>query len=420
MRMMLVGAGAVGESMLKILKWRDPKGEWLSYVLVGDYDASRAQEVVDLLADERFSYAQINATDKEQMKDLIQEHKIDFVMDAAPPFASNYIFDAAYEAGANYANMGTWSVPMEGPAYGLGIENSYTEPMTKYNFDRHEQWKKKGQMAVICLGIDPGVVNVFAKYAATHLFDVMTEAHVKDGGNLSVPGADPDAIQFGFNVWTVLDEVMNPNVEYDQEKGGLIVEKAFAGQETFLMPDGVGENTLVKVEHEEVVTFARFLKQYGLKKATFKISLDDNLITALKVIDHLGLRSLKPVQVGNVKVVPRDVVAACAPQPKDIGTEMIGEMLVGVHCIGEKDGARKEYFLYQNFDNQASMARWGSQAVVAQTGFGAALAIELIGREIWKEAGVFSPEYFDPEPYLKLMDETGYEWHVMELPVKEK
>ena len=186
------------------------------------------------------------------------------------------------------------------------------------------------------------------------------------------------------------------------------------------MPEGVGKNTLVKVEHEEVVTFARFLKQYGLKKATFKISLDDNLITALKVIDHLDLRSLKPVQVGNVKVVPRDVVAACAPQPKDIGTEMIGEMLVGVHCIGEKDGARKEYFLYQNFDNQASMARWGSQAVVAQTGFGAALAIELIGREIWKEAGVSSPEYFDPEPYLKLMDETGYEWHVMELPVKEK
>lgn len=418
--MMLVGAGAVGESMLKILKWRDPKGEWLSYVLVGDYDLSRAEAVVGLLADERFSAVQINATDKEQMKSLIREHKIDFVMDAAPPFASNYIFDAAYEAGANYANMGTWSVPMEEPAYGLGIENSYTEPMTKYNFDRHEQWKEKGQMAVICLGIDPGVVNVFAKYAATHLFDVMTEAHVKDGGNLSVPGADPDAIQFGFNVWTVLDEVMNPNVEYDQEKGGLIVEKAFAGQETFQMPDGVGENTLVKVEHEEVVTFARYLAQYGLKKATFKISLDDNLITALKVIDHLGLRSLKPVQVGNVKVVPRDVVAACAPQPKDIGTEMIGEMLVGVHCIGEKDGVRKEYFLYQNFDNQASMARWGSQAVVAQTGFGAALAIELIGREIWKEAGVFSPEYFDPEPYLKLMDETGYEWHVMELPVKEK
>ncbi len=52
---MLVGAGAVGESMLKILKWRDPEGNWLSYVLVGDYDLCRAEEVAGLLADERFS-----------------------------------------------------------------------------------------------------------------------------------------------------------------------------------------------------------------------------------------------------------------------------------------------------------------------------------------------------------------------------
>ena len=422
MRMMLTGAGAVGECILKMLEKRDPKGEWLSYVLLADFDLKRADEVKSHLEQERkyregtqYETAQVDARDREALTALMRGHQIDFVMDAASPFVSNFIFDAAFEAGADYASMGTWSVPKDHPEFGKGFEGAYLEPMTKYNFDRHEAWKEKGQMACICLGIDPGVVNVFAKYAATHLFDVMTEAHVKDGGNLSVPGADPDAIQFGFNVWTVLDEVMNPNVEYDQEKGGLIVEKAFAGQETFQMPDGVGENTLVKVEHEEVVTFARYLAQYGLKKATFKISLDDNLITALKVIDHLGLRSLKPVQVGNVKVVPRDVVAACAPQPKDIGTEMIGEMLVGVHCIGEKDGVRKEYFLYQNFDNQASMEQWGSQAVVAQTGFGAALAIELIGRGIWKDTGVFSPEYFDPEPYLKLMDETGYEWHVMEL-----
>ena len=107
------------------------------------------------------------------------------------------LFDAAYEAGANYANMGTWSVPMEEPAYGLGIENSYTEPMTKYNFDRHEQWKKKGQMAVICLGIDPGVVNVFAKYAATHLFDDRGPCQRRRQSFCagSRPGCDPVWIQ---------------------------------------------------------------------------------------------------------------------------------------------------------------------------------------------------------------------------------
>lgn len=381
MRIMLVGAGAVGESILKVMQWRDSKGEWLKSVLVCDYDLKRAEEVVAMMkGDTRFEASKIDATNTEEMAELIREHKIDFVMDAAPPFASNMIFDAAFKTGADYGSMGTWSVPMEDPAYGLGIENSYTEPMTKYNFDRHEAWKKQGNMAVICMGIDPGVVNVFAKYAATEL----------------------------------LDEVMNPNVEYDEEKGGFIVEKAFAGQEVYEMPEGVGANTLVKVEHEEVVTMARYLKQYGLKKATFKISLDENLITALKVLDKLGLRSIKPVQVGDVSVVPRDVVAACAPQPKDIGDEMTGKMLVGVHCVGKKDGKKKEYFLYQPFDNQESIERWGTQAVTAQTGFGAALALELIGRGIWKEAGVYAPEFFDPKPYLDLMKESGYKYGIIE------
>lgn len=427
MRMMLVGAGAVGESILKVLQWRDKDRTWLSYVLICDYDLQRAQEVAEMLnKDEdkefsdtgslqRFEAARINGTDTAGMVKLIKEHRIDFVMDAAPPFASNMIFDAAFQTGADYGNMGTWSVPMDHPAYGLGIENSYKEPMTKYNFDRHEAWKEKGNMALICMGIDPGVVNVFAKYAATELLDEITEVHVKDGGNLGIPTAGPDDITFGFNVWTVLDEVMNPNVEYDEEKGGFFVEKAFAGKEIFQMPENVGKNTLVKVEHEEVVTLVRYLKQYGLKKASFKISLDDNLITALKVLDKLGLRSLHPVQVGDVTVRPRDVVAACAPQPKDIGEEMNGMMLVGVHCIGKKDGKKKEYFIYQPFDNQESMKKWHNQAVTAQTGFGAALSIELIGRGIWKEAGVYSPEYFDPKPYLAFMEESGFTYKIIEL-----
>ena len=450
MRMMLVGAGAVGESILKVLQFRDKKREWLEFVLVCDYDEKCARETAELLnvremaellnvrertellnarertkeeaptvgnagGDvERFVSERVDATDKKALCDLIRSYSIDFVMDAAPPFASNYIFDAAYETGADYGNMGTWSVPMDEPSYGLGIENSYIEPMTKYNFDRHDAWREKGNMALICMGIDPGVVNVFAKYAAVELFDEITEIHVKDGGNLSVPASDEDDIMFGFNVWTVLDEVMNPNVEFDMERGGFIVEPAFAGREVFDMPEGVGKNTLVKVEHEEVVTLARYLRQYGLKRATFKICLDENLITALKVLDKLGLRSIHPVQVGDVQVIPRDVVAACAPQPKEIGDEMQGMMLVGVHCIGKKDGTDKEIFMYQPFDNHRSMARWHEQAVTAQTGFGAALFIELIGRGIWKEAGVFSPEYFDPHPYLALMEESGFEYKIME------
>ena len=420
MRMMLTGAGAVGECILKMLEKRDPKGEWLSYVLLADFDLKRADEVKSHLEQERkyregtqYKTAQVDARDREALTALMREHRIDFVMDAASPFVSNFIFDAAFEAGADYASMGTWSVPKGHPEFGKGFEGAYLEPMTKYNFDRHEAWKEKGQMACICLGIDPGVVNVFAKYAAEYLFDELLEVHVKDGGNLTPPESEKDEIIFGFNVWTVLDEVMNPNAEWSRE-GGFLIEDAFAGEEDFRMPDPFGVNHLVKVEHEEVVTMPRYLEKYGLQKASFKIALDDNLLNALKVLDKLGLRNIHPVQVGDVKVVPRDVVAACAPQPKDIGEDMTGGMCVGVDCIGIKDGEKKEYFIYQPFDNQEALRDFGLQAVVAQTGFGAALAIELIGRGIWKEAGVFSPEYFPSRPYMDLMEEAGLAYQIQE------
>ncbi|MDR1733777.1 MAG: saccharopine dehydrogenase NADP-binding domain-containing protein [Oscillospiraceae bacterium] len=419
MKLMLVGAGAVGECILKVLKYRDPEAKWLEEVLVCDYSLARAEEVVAMLGgDARFTAAQLNALDFDAVLKTAKDFGATFMMDGAPPFACDTIFDAAFAAGADYGNMGTWSEPLKNPAYGVGIENSYNPVMTSHNFDNHEKWREAGRLAVICMGIDPGVVDVFAKYAATELFDELHEIHVKDGGNLGDPNAGPDDIVFGFSVWTVLDEVMNPNVEYDESRGGFIVEPAFAGEEVWEMPEGVGPQTMVKVEHEETVIMPRYLKQYGLKRCSFKIGVDDNLRNALKVIDKLGLRSLEPVKVNGVDVVPRDVVAACAPPPQTLGAELEGMMLVGIHVKGVKDGIAKEYFIYQPFPNDQSMERWGAQAVVAQTGFGAALSIELIGRGIWKDAGVYSNEYFDPKPYLDLMDESGFEWKVIELTPK--
>lgn len=428
MRMMLVGAGAVGEGILKVLKMRDPEAQWLAYVLVADFDFCRSQSLVKNL--EQFSpksgashargctyqAVQVDARCVRDLTELIRKHGITFVMDAASPFVSNFIFDAAFAGGADYANMGTWSVPKAHPAFGYGFLDSYEEPMTQYNFHRHPAWRQAGRMACICLGMDPGVVNIFAKYAAEYLFDQLWEVHVKDGGNLCAPSSSKNSIQFGFNVWTVLDEVMNPNAEWFHDKGFLL-EKAFAGREVFQMPAPFGQNTLVKVEHEEVVTLPRYLSSYGLRRASFKIALDENLINALQVLEALGLRSLEPVLVNGTSVIPRDVVAACAPQPRDIGPETTGGMCVGVHCIGQKEGKHREYFLYQPFDNQESLRDWGLQAVVAQTGFGAALAIELIGKGIWWEAGVFSPEYFPSLPYMKLMQEAGLVYKIAELPL---
>ena len=109
-----------------------------------------------------------------------------------------------------------------------------------------------------------------------------------------------------------------------------------------------------------------------------------------------------------MEVVPRDVIAACAPAPKNIKDEMSGEMVVGVLAIGKKDGKTKKIMMYQSYSNEEAMKRFSMQAVVAQTGFGAALAIELYAKGIYRKPGVFSLEAFEPEPYLALMNETGF------------
>ena len=93
---------------------------------------------------------------------------------------------------------------------------------------------------------------------------------------------------------------------------------------------------------------------------------------------------------------------------------MTGGMCVGAHCIGVKDGKRREYFIYQPFDNEDALQKFGMQAVVAQTGFGAALGIELIARGIWRDTGVFSPEYFPSRPFMELMKETGLAYDIEE------
>lgn len=414
MRMMLVGSGAVGHCIIKQLLNRDPDQAWFEFALLCDVELHHAQAIANDCKDERLLCAKVDATDTQAMVALMKKYQITFVLDAASPFCANYIFDAAYLAKADYANLGTWSVPKKKPLYGKGIENSYDEVMTAYHFDRHEQWKAQGNMALICLGIDPGVVNVFARYLCEYVFDEVHELHVKDGGDLHVENVDPDAITFGFNVWTVLDEVMNPNVEY--KDGEYIVEKAFAGEERFMMPE-VGENILVKVEHEETVTMPRYLAKYGLRNCTFKIALDENLIQALKVLDQLHLNSIEPIDIKGVRIIPRDVIAACAPQPEEL-TQMSGSMLVGVYAVGIKDGKEKKVMMYQKYSQKEAMARFGMQAVVAQTGFGAALAIELYAQGTYYQPGVYSLEAFDPMPYLHLMKETGFSYFIHEYESK--
>jgi saccharopine dehydrogenase-like NADP-dependent oxidoreductase len=115
----------------------------------------------------------------------------------------------------------------------------------------------------------------------------------------------------------------------------------------------------------------------------------------------LGLDNKNKIKVKGVEVAPRDVVAACLPDPAHLGEKMHGKTCAGTWIKGTKDGKQKEVYLYQVADNQECMAKWNCQAVVAQTAFSAVIAMDLVQHGVWGGAGVLGPEAFEPVPFME-------------------
>jgi saccharopine dehydrogenase-like NADP-dependent oxidoreductase len=122
-----------------------------------------------------------------------------------------------------------------------------------------------------------------------------------------------------------------------------------------------------------------------------------------------------PVRVGGVSVSPREVVAACLPDPATLGELMSGKTCAGLWVRGVgKDGAPREVYLYHVVDNAWSMREYGSQAVVWQTAVNPVVALELLATGVWSGTGVLGPEAFDAVPFLDLLTAYGSPWELRE------
>lgn len=404
MRVLLLGAGAVGEAYGVLSAKADPKSEWLETLVVADFNQERAEEVAARLGGgHRFPFIELDAGSSEAVAAAIDEHGIDLVLNACPQHFDPQIFDAAFASGCHYLDMAmtlSQKHPQD-PDHKTGVL------LGDYQYARHGDWQKKGLLALVGMGIDPGVSEVFARYAEKHMFDEIDEIGVRDGSNMAVRG-NPYATQ--FSVWSVIEECLNPPVFWELGRGYYTAEPMSAA-EVFDFPEGIGPQEVVAVEHEEVINLPRWINK-GLKRVSFKISLGKELMDALQMLNDMGLASAEPIDVKGDQVSPRDVVEACLPDPASVGPLMKGKICVGTLVRGRKDGRPREAYLYQVADNQDCMERIGCQAVAAQTAVGPAIAIELLAKGIWKGSGVLPPEAFDPEPFMERMTGCGFPYGI--------
>ncbi|MCL6289876.1 saccharopine dehydrogenase family protein [Streptomyces sp. 43Y-GA-1] len=401
MRVLLVGAGGVGTAITRIAARRS----FFDHMIVTDYDLSRAEAAVAALGEERarFTALRVDASDREAVTALLTEQRCDILVNATDPRFVMPLFEAALAAGVDYLDM---AMSLSSPH----SERPYEECGVKLGdgqFERAAAWEEAGRLALVGVGVEPGLSDVFARYAADELFDTVEEIGVRDGANLTVDGYD---FAPSFSIWTTIEECLNPPVVWEKDRGWFTTAP-FSEPEVFDFPEGIGPVECVNVEHEEVLLIPRWVES---RRVTFKYGLGDEFIDTLKTLHKLGLDRTDKVSVPGGDVSPRDVVAACLPDPASLGDRMHGKTCAGTWVKGTKDGAPREVYLYHVVDNQWSMREYGSQAVVWQTAINPVIALELVANGVWSGVGVLGAEALDPRPFLDLLVAYGSPWGLRE------
>ena len=398
MKALVIGAGGVGSAIANIASRRP----FIKQMVLADRNLSRAEAVITKVKDSRFSAAEVNAAELEDIRALIRKAKPDIVINAVDPRFVMPIFLACEIENTNYMDM-AMSLSRPHPHY----PNSETGvKLGDEQFARDWNWGERGIYALVGMGIEPGMSDVFARYASDELFSRLDEVTIFDGSNLTVEGAD---FAPSFSIWTTIEECLNPPLVWEDGRGWFTTEP-FSELEVFDFPEGIGPVECVNVEHEEVVLIPQ---KVDAKKVRFKYGLGSEFISTLKTIHMLGMDRKDSINVQGVQVSPRDLLAAALPDPATLGARMRGKTCAGTLVKGlDKSGKPKAVYIYNVVDNAWSMENYGDQAVVWQTAINPVMALELIHKGIWKPEGVNGPEWFAPKPFLELLAEYGSSWHI--------
>lgn len=389
MKVLVLGCGAVGTVSAR--KFAELSS--VEQLVIADAVPGRAQALAQQIGKPHVHALTLDAGNRDTLARAIRGTGSTLLLNAALPATNLVVMRACLDAGCDYIDMASG-----------GAENDGIPKLTD-QFALHEEFKAAGRLALLGMGADPGTSNVYAAYAAKHLLDEVTELRVRDGDNAVCEGHT--GFLAYFSPWVFIDETTCGAISWHD--GAYHLEPALSGREVFNFPE-LGNLTVYHVDHEESRTFPMFFP--GLKGADFKLCMDDTTWRTLKVLKELGLNGKDKVRVGNAEVAPRDVVVSLLPEPAQLAGKLHGKTCVGTLCKGIRDGQERAYYIYNVTDHQECWSTYGVQATAYQTGLPPVLAAQLIASGEWRGTGVLSPEQFDPDPFMRLLDASGMTWHI--------
>ena len=333
--------------------------------------------------------AQIDADDAEATARLIEACGAILVVNLALPYQDLSIMDACLMAGADYLDTANYEPPEE-----ARFEYSW-------QWAYQEKFSRQGLMALLGSGFDPGVTNVFTAYTKKHLISEMRTLDILDCNG----GDHGQAFATNFNPEINIREVTAPSRHWQDNQW--IETPALSTKQAYDFPE-VGVRNMYMMYHEELESLVTHFPE--IKKARFWMTFGDAYLTHLKVLQNVGMTSIKPVSYEGQQIIPLQFLKEVLPNPGDLGKTTTGKTCIGTIVSGTDKGQEKTAYVYNICDHEACYAEVGSQAVSYTTGVPAMIGAAMMVTGKWRGNGVFNIEQFDPDPFMEMLNQHGLPW----------
>ncbi len=388
-KVLIIGAGGVGTVVVhKVAQNPDIFTEIML--------ASRTKSKCDVIAaDVKARYgvevktAQVDADVVPELVALLNEYKPELVINVALPYQDLTIMDACLEAGVNYMDTANY------------------EPKDEAHFEYSWQWaykekfEKAGLTAILGCGFDPGVTSIYTAYAAKHYFD---EIHYLDIVDCNA-GDHGKAFATNFNPEINIREVSQRGKFW--ENGEWVETEPHEIHKPLNYPE-IGPKESYVIYHEELESLVKNFPT--IKRARFWMTFGQEYLTHLRVIQNIGMARIDEVEYNGVKIVPIQFLKAVLPNPGDLGENYTGWTSIGCRIKGIKDGMEKTYYVYNNCSHEAAYKETGTQGVSYTTGVPAMIGAMMFMKGLWRKAGVYNVEEFNPDPFMEQLNIHGLPW----------
>jgi saccharopine dehydrogenase (NAD+, L-lysine-forming) len=388
-KVLIIGAGGVGTVVVhKVAQNPDVFTEIML--------ASRTKSKCDIIAaDVKARYgvevktAQVDADVVPELVALFNDYKPELVINVALPYQDLTIMDACLEAGVNY------------------LDTANYEPKDEAKFEYSWQWaykekfEKAGLTAILGCGFDPGVKSVYTAYAAKHHFD---EIHYLDIVDCNA-GDHGKAFATNFNPEINIREVSQRGKYW--ENGAWVETEPHEIHKPLNYPE-IGPKESYVIYHEELESLVKNFPT--IKRARFWMTFGQEYLTHLRVIQNIGMARIDEVEYNGVKIVPIQFLKAVLPNPGDLGENYTGWTSIGCRIKGIKDGKEVSYYVYNNCSHEAAYKETGTQGVSYTTGLPAMIGAMMFMKGLWKKAGVYNVEEFNPDPFMEQLNIHGLPW----------